>query len=72
MLDGTPQDDAVQTDVHDHDIVIVGAGLSGICAGWHLTRSRPSADIAILEAPNNARTGLAGPANHKRQAGVFG
>ncbi len=49
MLDGTPQDDAVQTAVHDHDIVIVGAGLSGICAGWHLTRSRPSADIAILE-----------------------
>ncbi|MEL7374065.1 MAG: NAD(P)/FAD-dependent oxidoreductase, partial [Pseudomonadota bacterium] len=50
MLDGTPQDDAVQASVLDHDIVVVGAGLSGICAAWHLTRSRPSADIAILEA----------------------
>ena len=50
MHDGTPPDDALRTTVREHDIVIVGAGLSGICAAWHLTRARPDDDVAILEA----------------------
>lgn len=32
------------------DVVIVGAGLSGICAAWHLRQRRPQDRIVILEA----------------------
>jgi monooxygenase len=35
----------------DHvDVLIIGAGLSGIGAAWRLTRSRPSTSFMILEA----------------------
>ncbi|MEO0617472.1 MAG: NAD(P)/FAD-dependent oxidoreductase [Pseudomonadota bacterium] len=50
MHDGIPPDYALRATLTEHDIVIVGAGLSGICAAWHLTRARPADDIAILEA----------------------
>src|SRR5947209_12989346 len=33
-----------------HDVLIVGAGLSGIGAACHLRRCRPGASFAILEA----------------------
>ena len=50
MYDGMPPDEALRATISEHDIVVVGAGLSGICAAWHLTRARPADDIAILEA----------------------
>ena len=50
MHDGTPPAGATRAPASEHDIVIVGAGLSGICAAWHLTRARPGDDIAILES----------------------
>ncbi len=37
----------------DHDTIIIGAGLSGICAAWHLTRARPDDKLAVLEARDN-------------------
>ncbi|WP_293881446.1 NAD(P)/FAD-dependent oxidoreductase [Sphingomonas sp.] len=33
-----------------HDVIIVGAGLSGIGAAWHLQKNCPSKSYAILEA----------------------
>src|SRR5437762_3744516 len=37
------------TDEHV-DVLVVGAGISGICAGYHLQRSCPDRTYAILEA----------------------
>jgi len=37
------------TDEH-LDVLVVGAGISGICAGYHLQRSCPDRSYAILEA----------------------
>jgi monooxygenase len=36
----------------DVDVLVVGAGLSGIGAGWHLQHERPGTSYAILEARN--------------------
>lgn len=36
-----------------HDVVIVGAGLSGIGAACHLTRERPGTDYVVLESRPN-------------------
>ncbi|MEM9724013.1 MAG: NAD(P)/FAD-dependent oxidoreductase [Pseudomonadota bacterium] len=35
---------------NDYDVIVIGAGLSGICAASHLARSRPNDRILILEA----------------------
>ena len=32
------------------DVAIIGAGLSGVCAAWHLQQSHPERSYAILEA----------------------
>ncbi|MEO0399472.1 MAG: NAD(P)/FAD-dependent oxidoreductase [Pseudomonadota bacterium] len=34
----------------DYDVVIIGAGLSGVGAAWHLQRRRPRTRFVILEA----------------------
>ena len=44
-------DDAARPDVFD--TIVVGAGLSGVCAAWHLTRARPDDRLAIIEARDN-------------------
>lgn len=36
-------------DIEHLDVIVVGAGLSGISAGWHLRRHRPDDTFAILE-----------------------
>jgi cation diffusion facilitator CzcD-associated flavoprotein CzcO len=38
------------TDIEHHDVLIVGAGLSGIGAAWHLQKDCPTRSYAILEA----------------------
>ena len=38
-----------------HDVLIIGAGLSGIDAGWHLTKLAPNRSFVILE--NRERIG---------------
>jgi monooxygenase len=38
------------TSLEHFDVLIVGAGLSGIGAVWHLQRSCPQTTHAILEA----------------------
>jgi len=34
----------------DVDVLVIGAGLGGIGAAWHLQHERPGASFAILEA----------------------
>jgi len=34
----------------DVDVLVLGAGLSGIGAAWHLQHERPGTSFAILEA----------------------
>ncbi|KAG1647416.1 FAD-containing monooxygenase EthA [Nymphon striatum] len=43
-----------QTPVPEHlDVLIIGAGISGIDAGYHLSRNRPDSSFAILEAQDD-------------------
>ncbi len=45
-----PMPDAAAPDVAEHvDVLIVGAGISGIGAAWHLNQKRPGTRYVILE-----------------------
>jgi cation diffusion facilitator CzcD-associated flavoprotein CzcO len=44
--------DVGPTAVEELDVVVIGAGLSGICAGHHLQTAAPWASYAILEGRN--------------------
>jgi cation diffusion facilitator CzcD-associated flavoprotein CzcO len=48
MADAAAQETA--TEVHEVDVLIVGAGISGIGAGHHLLHQRPGTTFAILES----------------------
>ncbi len=51
MPDESPMDDRIPPAPPDHvDVLIVGAGLSGIGAAWHLQRHCPGRTYAIVEA----------------------
>lgn len=52
--------------VEDLDVVVIGAGLSGICAGHHLQASAPWASYTILES----RTAMGGTWDLFRYPGV--
>ncbi|MCC5995250.1 MAG: NAD(P)/FAD-dependent oxidoreductase [Oceanicaulis sp.] len=42
--------DGAQTQVHETDVLIIGAGLSGVGAAWHIQHRCPGRSYAILEA----------------------
>jgi monooxygenase len=49
LLARRPGDDSAKARVAEFDVLIVGAGLSGIGAACHLVRKRPKTRFAILE-----------------------
>jgi monooxygenase len=50
MLDSSPSPPAPATEAEEIDVLIVGAGLSGIGAACHLKRECPDRSFAIIEA----------------------
>ncbi len=49
MRDETSQQPGGDAPVIDVDHLVIGAGISGICAGHHLSKSRPGESFVILE-----------------------
>ena len=48
MTSTTPEADGVRPDEH-YDVIIVGAGLSGVCAAVHLAQRCPDKRVLVLE-----------------------
>ncbi|XP_063977722.1 amine oxidase [flavin-containing] A isoform X2 [Diachasmimorpha longicaudata] len=46
-------DDALDTDQDDFDVIIIGGGLTGLSAAYHLARKRANLSVMIIEATDS-------------------
>lgn len=46
-------EDDEEEDVNDYDVVIVGAGLTGLSTAYNILRRKPSLNVLVVEGTSN-------------------
>jgi electron-transferring-flavoprotein dehydrogenase len=49
LTDANTETDAIQRDVMEYDVVIVGAGPAGLACAIRLKQLKPAANVCVLE-----------------------